>query len=104
MRAPYEYSSQARQILNDAEDDLRDWQPELEDVPSHAQLENNLMPSSASQHQGGSSAGDDTMIGHGQTGEADQSRISSGTSVTTGPAHTYAPSDVGTTSNSHVAA
>ena len=29
-RAPYEHGSQARQVLNDAEDDLRDWQPESE--------------------------------------------------------------------------
>lgn len=26
MRPPYAHASQARQILNDAEDDLRDWQ------------------------------------------------------------------------------
>lgn len=30
-RQPYTHSAQARQILNDAEDDLRDWQPEPED-------------------------------------------------------------------------
>lgn len=30
-RAAYQYSGQARQILNDAEDDLREWQPELND-------------------------------------------------------------------------
>lgn len=29
-RAPYEHGSQARQVLNDAEDDLRDWRPEAE--------------------------------------------------------------------------
>ncbi|KAI8418562.1 hypothetical protein FOFC_01131 [Fusarium oxysporum] len=29
-RVPYQHSSQARQILNDAEDDLRDWRPEAE--------------------------------------------------------------------------
>lgn len=29
-RAPYEHGPQARQVLNDAEDDLRDWQPEPE--------------------------------------------------------------------------
>ncbi|CAK7273849.1 hypothetical protein SEPCBS119000_005868 [Sporothrix epigloea] len=28
-RSAYQYSGQARQILNDAEDDLREWQPEL---------------------------------------------------------------------------
>lgn len=30
-RTAYEHGSQARQILNDAEDDLRDWQPEGEE-------------------------------------------------------------------------
>ena len=29
-RAPYEHGSQARQVLNDAEDDLRDWRPEAD--------------------------------------------------------------------------
>lgn len=90
MRAPYEHAAQARQILNDAEDDLRDWTPELEDVPSSARLENNLMPAE-------SSVGDDTMVHH------DESRISSGTSVTTGQAG-YAPSDAGTAGTSQVAA
>lgn len=28
---PYNHGAQARQILNDAEDDLKDWQPELDD-------------------------------------------------------------------------
>lgn len=28
-RTSYEHGAQARQILNDAEDDLRDWQPEV---------------------------------------------------------------------------
>lgn len=28
IRPAYEHSAQARQILNDAEDDLRDWRPE----------------------------------------------------------------------------
>lgn len=29
-RAVYEHGAQARQILNDTEDDLREWQPEAE--------------------------------------------------------------------------
>lgn len=29
-RAPYEHGSQARQVLNDAEDDLRDWRPDTD--------------------------------------------------------------------------
>ncbi len=41
MRPTYEHANQARQILNDAEDDLKDWQPELEDVTSASQ--NGLM-------------------------------------------------------------
>jgi hypothetical protein len=104
IRAPYEHGNQARQVLNDAEDDLRDWQPELEDVPSRAQLDNNLLPSSASQHQiADGSVTDDTIThhGHGHATEninpsMDQSRISSGTSVTTGPVHGYAPSETAT--------
>ncbi|KAH8748930.1 putative sphingolipid long chain base-responsive protein LSP1 [Hyaloscypha finlandica] len=95
IRPAYEHTNQARQILNDAEDDLKDWQPELEAVPSNAELDDNLMPSSASQRQqtlegsviGGESVG---HHGHHVGGEhleqnADGSRISSGTSVTTGP-------------------
>ena len=102
VRPAYEHVNQARQILNDAEDDLKDWQPELEDVPSHAELNNNLMPNSASQHQGtnaGSVAGDESVVHHQTAGEdlepaADGSRISSGASVTTGTAQTtYAPSE-----------
>jgi hypothetical protein len=98
IRPAYEHTNQARQILNDAEDDLKDWQPELEAVPSNAELDDNLMPSSASQRQqtlegsviGGESVGHHGHHGHQVGGEhleqnADGSRISSGTSVTTGP-------------------
>lgn len=97
VRPAYEHVNQARQILNDAEDDLKDWQPDLEDVPSNATLDNNLMPSSATHGQ----AVDDSVMGEesvaGQHAHADGSRISSGTSVTTGPVHTgYAPSEAET--------
>ena len=95
IRPAYEHTNQARQILNDAEDDLKDWQPELEDVPSSAELNNNLMPSSASQRHPnveGSVTGGESVVHHDHhvAGEhmeqnADASRISSGTSVTTGP-------------------
>ncbi|KAN0121696.1 Eisosome component PIL1 domain containing protein [Hyaloscypha variabilis] len=95
IRPAYEHTNQARQILNDAEDDLKDWQPELEDVPSSAELNNNLMPSSASQRHPnveGSVTGGESVVNHDHhvAGEhleqnADASRISSGTSVTTGP-------------------
>jgi hypothetical protein len=36
-RATYPHSAQARQILNDAEDDLRDWQPEPESFSTPVQ-------------------------------------------------------------------
>jgi plasmid stabilization system protein ParE len=110
MRPAFEYTNQARQILNDAEDDLKDWRPELEDVPSSANLDNNLMTSSASIQQptvagsvvGGSTAGDESVVHHDHVvgkhaTTADGSRVSSGTSVTTGPVHpTYATSEAGT--------
>jgi len=67
----------------------------LEDVPSNAEVNDNLMPSSASQRQQaveGSVMGGESVVHHDHhvAGEhleqnADGSRISSGTSVTTGP-------------------
>ncbi|KAI9701863.1 MAG: hypothetical protein M1836_001207 [Candelina mexicana] len=35
-RPAFDQADQARQVLNDAEDDLRDWQPNLEAIPSAA--------------------------------------------------------------------
>ena len=47
-RGPFEHGHQARQILNDAEEDLRDWTPRLEPIPSAAtEMGVNLMPASA---------------------------------------------------------
>jgi len=105
-RPAYEHVNQARQILNDAEDDLKDWQPELEDVPSNTTLNDIPMPSSVSQRQQtveGSVMGDERVVHHDHiAGEHleptnDGSRISSGASVTTGPVAqtTYAPSEAG---------
>lgn len=94
VRPAYEHSNQARQILNDAEDDLKDWVPDLEDVPSHADLEPNLMPTQR-QNTLTSTSGNETIVHHSgndqsadTTAATDGSRISSGTSVTTGPAYT----------------
>lgn len=103
IRGSYEHTNQARQILNDAEDDLKDWQPELEDVNSNAHLHNNLLP--GQHHQVSDSvSGEDSILHHeqhaGNSGVGpDGSRISSGTSVTTGqlPPGSYAPSEVDTT-------
>ena len=98
VRPAYEHSSQARQILNDAEDDLKDWQHELEDVPSSAHLETNLMP--REHNAARSDIGDESVLGHQHTqGDSsdigvDGSRISSGGSVTTGQPHdSYAASE-----------
>ncbi len=46
-RPPFEHAHQARQILNDAEEDLREWTPRLEPVTSSAtDMGANLMPAS----------------------------------------------------------
>ncbi|KAG8532654.1 uncharacterized protein KY384_002531 [Bacidia gigantensis] len=47
-RPAFEHGAQARQILNDAEEDLREWAPNLEPVTSSAKdMTSNLMPSQA---------------------------------------------------------
>jgi len=104
VRPAFEHLAQARQILNDAEEDLKDWQAELEDVPSNAQgAVNTLMPRSASQRGEDSAIEEDNVAG-GQhqlrTGhsrraaeDTEAGRISEGTSVTTGAGHNYAGSE-----------
>jgi hypothetical protein len=107
IRPGFEHGNQARQILNDAEDDLRDWTPELEDVTSSAHLSNNLLPGQeqSASHAGhqlertetteGSIVGDDeSAFGHRQHDQTlDGSRISSGGSVTTGQRQSYPQSE-----------
>ena len=90
--------------MNDAEDDLKDWRLELDDLPS---LDNTAIPSSASQHQNraeGSIVGGEGVSTHQHSAEqhtertVDGSRISSGTSVGTGPTgQSYASSEAPTT-------
>ncbi|KAL8908401.1 MAG: hypothetical protein Q9207_000820 [Kuettlingeria erythrocarpa] len=47
VRPAFEHSAQARQILNDAEEDLREWQPSNLEIPSAAtDMGANLMPAS----------------------------------------------------------
>lgn len=89
--------------MNDAEDDLKDWRLELDDIPS---LDNSAIPGSLSQHQKG---GEGSVIGGEGAAEpqhletkrtestADGSRISSGTSVETGLAAQYTSSEAPTT-------
>lgn len=86
VRPPWEHTNQARQILNDAEDDLKDWQPELDDVPSNAHLGSGLLPSNYTATEG-SVAGTENAVNEGahlQQHHEEPSRISSGASVTTG--------------------
>ena len=48
MRPPFEHAAQARQVLNDAEEDLREWQPSLEDIQMQsAGMGSNMMPPEA---------------------------------------------------------
>lgn len=45
VRQPFEHGADARQILNDAEQELQGWQPTLEEIHTNAGgLGNNLMP------------------------------------------------------------
>ena len=47
-RPAFEHAHQARQVLNDAEEDLRDWAPNLEPIHSAAaEMGSNLMPAQA---------------------------------------------------------
>ena len=47
-RPAFEHAHQARQVLNDAEEDLREWTPNLEPIPSAAtDMGSNLMPTQA---------------------------------------------------------
>ena len=61
-RPPFEHAHQARQILNDAEEDLREWTPRLEPVTSlAADMGANLMPASVAT-PGTSVIGHDTRL------------------------------------------
>jgi len=101
VRPAFEHGSQARQILNDAEDDLKDWEPELEEVSTYAHKPIGHQHQQHQQLTEGSVAGGESIagqpagtstVGGGSTTAHDGSRISSGTSVTTG-APTYATSE-----------
>jgi len=108
IRPAFEHPAQARQILNDAEEDLREWAPELEDVPSSANMDPNLMPSAnansgAFENQGGEvldgSAQDAAeaqgthLAQHNET-TTESSRVTSAGSATAGT-HSYQNSELG---------
>lgn len=84
-RPTFQHYNQSRQILNDAEEDLRDWTPELEDVPSHADnLETNLM--SKAQQQAPAVPAHNVPVTPIDSSKTEHSRNPSSTaSVTTGP-------------------
>jgi len=102
IRPAWEHTNQARQILNDAEDDLKDWQPELEDVPSHANHDSTLARTSSHHQRQSTEAsvhGNESVVTQPATEEAQTNRISSESSVATGPitqsyASTEAPQSV----------
>lgn len=96
VRPPFEYAAQARQILNDAEADLQDWQPDLEHVYAHG---NNLDNTSLPSHQRGQttegSVTDENIARHDHAAASPTansgSRVSSGTVGATVPGD-YEPS------------
>lgn len=62
VRPAFEHSAQSRQVLNDAEEDLREWTPSLDAVPSAAtEMGSNLMPSFVT--GGGASTVDPSVAG-----------------------------------------
>ncbi|KAL8986176.1 MAG: hypothetical protein Q9205_000335 [Flavoplaca limonia] len=61
VRPAFEHSAQARQVLNDAEEDLREWQPSFDPIASSAtEMGSNLMPASVT---GDSSTAEPSVVG-----------------------------------------
>lgn len=75
-RPAFEHANQARQILLDAEEDLRDWQPDYEPITSDGATEANLLPSTTVAVHAGATAG---MGGRQTTPQQQQSAVSGGT-------------------------
>ncbi|CAK7204056.1 hypothetical protein SEUCBS139899_006807 [Sporothrix eucalyptigena] len=69
-RAAYQYSAQARQILNDAEDDLREWQPDLGDDDAEAAVGNGHRDSTGSVGAEAENAGEGPSVVERTEGEA----------------------------------
>lgn len=68
-RPAFEHAHQARQVLNDAEEDLRDWTSNLEPVHSAAtEMGSNLMPAQAGTAATSvSGQEEESMIGAGES-------------------------------------
>ncbi|KIH88367.1 sphingolipid long chain base-responsive protein [Sporothrix brasiliensis 5110] len=75
-RAAYQYSGQARQILNDAEDDLREWQPEINDDEAETNGHEGNITGNV-RHDGAGSIGADDTGAEGAAGAegADVERV-----------------------------
>ncbi|MCJ1474148.1 hypothetical protein MMC13_002806 [Lambiella insularis] len=75
-RPAFEHAAQARQVLNDAEEDLRDWQPNIEPIHSSASgMGSNLMPGAES-HTAPSVGDEGSTIAHDDS--SSQGRIAGG--------------------------
>ena len=111
VRPTYDRADHARQILADCEDDLRDWQPNYDEMSSSAQnVGTNLMPSSTGGAErlngmGGRIEGENeegrvttTNVAEGSylAGHNDpMNRITSSGSVGTGPTYVQSESEAG---------
>jgi hypothetical protein len=73
VRQPFAHANDARQVLNDAEQELQMWQPNLEPVRTSGGLGTNLMPNEeTSTIAGTSEAGTEMPRGRPTESEADQ--------------------------------
>ncbi len=91
-RPAFEHAHQARQVLNDAEEDLREWTPNLEPIPNAAtEMGVNLMPAQAGEvatSVSGQSEEPSRIEGGSTTGQLESpSRDFSGSSNVTQPEH-----------------
>lgn len=78
-RPAFEHADQARQILNDAEEDLRDWQPNLEPIPSAATgMGPSLMPNSTGTGAPSSVGATESSIHGGGSSEVPASHVGAG--------------------------
>ena len=73
MRQPFAHANDARQVLNDAEQELQMWQPNLEPVSTSGGLGANLMPNEETSTMAGTSeAGTEMPRGRPTESEVDQ--------------------------------
>lgn len=90
VRPQFEHGAQARQVLNDAEEDLRDWRLEVDDVHIASNLlDTNLMPTGISV-AGTSYTEEETEQAGGQGEAAGKRGPSGGTQTSAGNQPTYA--------------